>query len=51
MVNYGQYYIIYRRSIFMKIGFIGSGNMAAAIIRGMVAYGTDAKSVYISDID
>jgi len=35
----------------MKIGFIGSGNMAAAIIRGMVAYGTDAKSVYISDID
>jgi len=35
----------------MKIGFIGSGNMAAAIIKGMVGHGTDAKSVYISDID
>jgi len=35
----------------MKIGFIGAGNMAAAIIRGMVKNGTDAKNVYISDID
>jgi len=35
----------------MKIGFIGSGNMATAIIRGMVGNGTDSRSVYISDID
>lgn len=32
----------------MKIGFIGSGNMAQAIIRGMVKNGTDPKSVYAS---
>jgi len=35
----------------MKIGFIGSGNMAAAIIKGMVTNGIDAKTVYITDID
>jgi len=35
----------------MKIGFIGAGNMAGAIIRGIVKNGIDAKSVYISDLD
>jgi len=35
----------------MKIGFIGSGNMAAAIVRGMVKNGLNRESVYISDLD
>jgi len=35
----------------VKIGFIGAGNMAEAIIKGIVKNGTDPKDVYISDID
>jgi len=34
-----------------EIGFIGAGNMAEAIIKGIVKNGVDRKNVYISDID
>lgn len=36
----------------MKIGFIGTGNLASAIIRGVLAAKTaDAKDIFIYDID
>lgn len=35
----------------MKIGFLGAGNMAAAIIRGMVKSGMTASSICCFDID
>ncbi|MCL2566189.1 MAG: pyrroline-5-carboxylate reductase [Defluviitaleaceae bacterium] len=35
----------------MKIGFIGAGNMAEAIIKGIVKNGVDPNSVYINDLD
>lgn len=35
----------------MKIGFIGAGNMASAIVRGIVAGGTDASLLTVYDID
>lgn len=33
----------------MKIGFIGAGNMASAIVRGVVAAGLDADEIYLTD--
>jgi pyrroline-5-carboxylate reductase len=33
----------------MKIGFIGAGNMASAIIGGLVRQGMSAQSIYVSD--
>lgn len=35
----------------MKIGFIGAGNMAGAIVRGMVAGGVAGADVLVFDID
>ena len=35
----------------MKIGFIGAGNMAGAIIRGMVAAGYHGNDILVYDID
>ncbi len=35
----------------MKIGFLGAGNMAGAIIRGMVASGIQPSSILCFDID
>ena len=35
----------------MKIGFLGAGNMASAIIRGMVGSGIDAASICCYDVD
>ena len=35
----------------MKIGFIGSGNMAGAIIKGAVINGVNPKDIYTYDLD
>ena len=35
----------------MKIGFLGAGNMASAIIRGMVSSGIQATSICCYDVD
>ena len=35
----------------MKIGCIGAGNMASAILRGLVGNGTDGSSLLVYDID
>ena len=35
----------------MKIGCIGAGNMAGAILRGLVGTGTDGSSLLVYDID
>lgn len=35
----------------MKIGFLGAGNMAGAIVRGMVAAGMPPASICVYDID
>lgn len=35
----------------MKIGCIGAGNMAGAILRGLVGNGTDGSSLLVYDID
>ncbi len=35
----------------MKVGFIGAGNMAGAIIRGMVAGGVRGSDVLVFDVD
>lgn len=34
-----------------NIGFIGAGNMSASLIGGLIADGTDANSLWVSDID
>ena len=34
-----------------KIGFIGAGNMANSLIRGLLAQGTDASTIWATDID
>lgn len=34
-----------------KIGFIGAGNMAASLVGGLIADGTDPASLWVSDID
>lgn len=34
-----------------KIGFIGAGNMASALIQGLISQGTDAGSLLVTDID
>jgi len=35
----------------MKLGFIGAGNMASAIIGGLVKQGFDPKDIYASDLN
>lgn len=35
----------------MKIGFIGAGNMAGAIVRGMVAGGMRGSDIFVFDVD
>lgn len=35
----------------MKIGFIGSGNMALSIVSGMLTHNFSARDIYLSDID
>ena len=34
-----------------KVGFIGTGNMATAIIKGLIENGVNSKYVYAYDID
>lgn len=34
-----------------RIGFIGAGNMANSLIRGLLAKGLDAESIWVTDID
>jgi len=34
-----------------KIGFIGAGNMANALIRGLIAKGAESANIYASDLD
>lgn len=43
-------YKIFRSVIFVGFGFIGAGNMASAIIKGMVSNGFDSKCIYVYDI-
>ncbi|HHW70444.1 MAG TPA: pyrroline-5-carboxylate reductase [Clostridiales bacterium] len=38
-------------SDFNKIGFIGAGNMATAIITGLIKEGINPKDIYVHDID
>ena len=35
----------------VTLGFIGAGNMASSLIRGLIANGSAAKSILIADID
>tara|TARA_B110000858_G_scaffold157616_1_gene180431 strand:+ start:14759 stop:15637 length:879 start_codon:yes stop_codon:yes gene_type:complete len=34
-----------------KIGFIGAGNMANSLIRGLISKGTESKNIWASDLD
>ncbi|MGR8935094.1 MAG: pyrroline-5-carboxylate reductase [Gammaproteobacteria bacterium] len=34
-----------------KIGFIGGGNMAASLIKGLIASGHEAQNIWVADID
>ncbi|MEQ8408905.1 MAG: pyrroline-5-carboxylate reductase [Gammaproteobacteria bacterium] len=34
-----------------SIGFIGAGNMAGSLVRGLIAKGTPANTIHIADID
>lgn len=34
-----------------KIGFIGGGNMATSLIKGLIASGHEAQNIWVSDID